>query len=189
MKLNALNRTCIIVQFNLRDNYVISYYASILIYHNSLFIYRLIKVIMKACNLVLGLMLAANVLTAHSAVFVTAATTSAIVASNTAIIASHNNTESSKKTMASTVSSTIINSQNTTILGCTLEYERVTKDDEWIGTIVPSLEKTLNSSHCQSNKKTMEQLNNTHYKFGQVKGMFSVGANDHVMIELVQVNE
>lgn len=144
---------------------------------------------MKARNLVLGLMLAANVLTAHSAVFATAATTTAIVASNTAIIASHNNMESAEKTMANAVSSTILNSQNTTILGCTLEYERVTKDDEWIGTIVPSLEKTLNSSDCQSNKKTMEQLNNTHYKFGKVKGMFSVGANEHVIIELVEVNE
>ena len=144
---------------------------------------------MKARNLVLGLMLTANVLTAHGAVMVSTATTAAIVASNTAIIASHKNVESSEKTMASTVSSTILNSQNTVIVECTIENERVKKDDEWIGTIVPSLEKTLNSSHCQSNKKTMEQLNGTHYKFGQVKGMFSVGANEHVIIELVEVNE
>ena len=144
---------------------------------------------MKVCNLVLGLMLGANVLTAQSAVFATAATTAAIVASNTAVIASHNNTKSSEKTMASTVSSTIINPQNTVIVECTLEYERVTKDDEWIGNLVPSLEKTLNTSYCQSNKKTMEQFNNTHYKFGKVKGIFSVGANEHVMIELVEVNE
>lgn len=142
---------------------------------------------MKARNLVLGLMLAANVLTAQSAVFVTAATTSAIVASNTTMLTSANNAMSSEKTMANAVSSTILNSQNTTILGCTLEYERVTKDDEWIGTIVPSLEKTLNSSHCQSNKKTMEQLNGTHYKFGKVKGIFSIGANEHAIIELVEV--
>lgn len=143
---------------------------------------------MKARNLVLGLMLAANVLTAHSAMVVSASTTAAIVASNTAIIASHKNKESTEK-IIDAVSSTIINSQNTTILGCTLEYERVTKDGEWIGTIVPSLEKTLNSSYCQSNKKTIEQLNGTHYEFGKVKGIFSVGANEHVMIELVQVNE
>lgn len=143
---------------------------------------------MKAHNLVLGLMLAANVLTAHSAVTVSAATTTAIVASNTTMLASANNARSSEKTIDA-VSSTILNSQNTTILGCTLEYERVTKDDEWIGTIVPSLEKTLNSSQCQSNKKTMEQLNNTHYKFGKVKGIFSIGANEHIMIELVEVNE
>ena len=143
---------------------------------------------MKVRNLVLGLMLGANVLTAHSAMTVSACTTAAIVASNTAIIASHKNTESSEKTIDA-VSSNIINSQNTTILGCTLEYERVTKDDEWIGTIVPSLEKTVNDSQCQSNKKTMEKLNNTHYKFGQVKGIFSVGANEHVIIELVEVNE
>ena len=143
---------------------------------------------MKARNLVLGLMLAANVLTAQGAVFTTAATTSAIVASNTTMLASANNARSSEKTIDA-VSSTILNSQNTTILGCTLEYERVTKDGEWIGTIVPSLEKTVNSSQCQSNKKTIEQLNNTHYEFGQVKGILSVGANEHIMIELVEVNE
>ena len=144
---------------------------------------------MKACNLVLGLMLGTNALTAQGGVFTTAATTAAIVASNTAVIASHNNKESTEETIANAVSSTIINSQNTVIVECTIENERVKKDDEWIGELVPSLEKTLNSSYCQSNKKTMEQLNNTHYKFGKVKGIFSVGANDHVMIELVQVNE
>ena len=57
---------------------------------------------MKVCNLVLGLMLGANVLNAHGAMIVSASTTAAIVAS-------HNNTRSSEKTMASTVSSTIIN--------------------------------------------------------------------------------
>ena len=144
---------------------------------------------MKARNLVLGLMLAANVLTAHSAMTVSASTTAAIVASNTAVIASHNNTESSVNTMASTVSSTIINSQNAVIVECPLEYERVKKDDEWIGNLVPSLEKTLNGSHCQSNKKTMEQLNNTRYEFGKVKGIFVVRQEQHVMIELVQVNK
>ena len=144
---------------------------------------------MKARNLVLGLMLTANVLTAHGAMMISTATTAAIVASNTAIIASHKNVESSEKTMASTVSSTILNSQNTVIVECTIENERVKKDDEWIGNLVPSLKNTLNSSHCQSNKKTMEQLNGTHYKFGQVKGIFSVGANEHAIIELVEVNE
>ena len=144
---------------------------------------------MKARNLVLGLMLAANVLTAHSAMTVSASTTAAIVASNTAVIASHNNTESSEKTMASTVSSTIINSQNAVIVECPLEYERVKKDDEWIGNLVPSLKKTINSSYCQSNKKTIEQLNNTHYEFGKVKGIFYVNGAEHIMIELVEVNE
>ena len=144
---------------------------------------------MKARNLVLGLMLVANVLTAQSAVFVTVATTSAIVASNTTMLASANNARSSEKTIANAVSSTILNSQNITILGCTLEYERVTKDDEWIGTIVPSFEKTVNDSECQSNKKRLEQLNNTHYEFGKVKGIFSVGAHEHVIIELLEVNE
>ena len=143
---------------------------------------------MKARNLVLGMMLAANVLTAQGAVFTTTATTAAIVASNTTMLASANNARSSEKTIDA-VSSTILNSQNTTILGCTLEYERVTKDDEWIGTIVPSLEKTINSSHCQSNKKTIEQLNNTHYEFGKVKGIFSVNGAEHIMIELLEVNK
>ena len=144
---------------------------------------------MKACNLVLCLMLGANALTAQGGVFTTAATTAAIVASNTAVIASHNNKESTEETIANAVSSTIINSQNTVIVECTIENERVKKDDEWIGELVPSLEKTLNSSYCQSNKKTMEQLNNTHYEFGKVKGIFGVRQEQHVMIELVQVNE
>lgn len=69
---------------------------------------------------------------------------------------------------------------------CTIENEIVKKDNEWIGNLVPSLEKTLKNSYCQSNKKTMEKLNNTHYKFGQVKGIFSVNKDDHVMIELVK---
>ena len=143
---------------------------------------------MKVRNLVLGLMLGANALTAQSAVFATAATISAITTANTTMLVSANNARSSEKTIDA-VSSTIINSQNTTILGCTLGYERVTKDDEWIGTIVPSLEKTVNDSECQSNKKHLEQLNNTHYKFGKVKGIFSVGANEHAIIELIEVNE
>lgn len=108
---------------------------------------------MKVRNLVLGLMLGANVLTAQSTVFVTAATTAAITTANTTMLVSANNARSSEKTIASTVSSTIINSQNTVIVECPLVYERVKKDDEWIGNLVPSLEKTLNSSDCQSNKK------------------------------------
>ena len=70
-----------------------------------------------------------------------------------------------------------------------LKYERVTKDDEWIGTVVPSFKKTVNNSECQANKKKMEQLNNTHYEFGKVKGIFEVRGKNHVMIELVEVNE
>ena len=127
---------------------------------------------MKVRNLVLGLMLAANVLTAQSAIFVP-----------------HSHSQFSAKTMASTVSSTIINSQNTALVECLLKYERVNKDDEWVETIVPSLEKTVNKFGCQENKKAMEQLNGTHYKFGKVKGIFSVRGTDHVMIELVEVNE
>ena len=127
---------------------------------------------MKVRNLVLGLMLAANVLTAHSA-----------------FIVPHNNSQFSAKTMASTVSSTIINSQNTAVVECLLKYERVKKDDEWVGNIVPSLEKTVNNSKCQANKEKMEELNNTHYEFGKAKGIFSVEGNEHIMIELVEVNK
>ena len=128
---------------------------------------------MKVRNLVLGMMLAANVLTAHSAF----------------IVPHHSNKVSSVQTMASTVSSTIINSQNTAVVECLLKYERVKKDDEWVGTIVPSLEKTVNKSKCQENKKKMEQLNNTHYEFGKVKGILSVNGDERIMIELVEVNE
>ena len=144
---------------------------------------------MKARNLVLGLMLATNVLTAHGAMMVSASTTAAITTANTVMIASANNAKSSEETIANAVSSTIINSQNAVIVECPLEYERVKKDDEWIGNLVPSLEKTLKNSYCQSNKKTMEQLNNVHYKFGKVKGIFSVNKANHIMIELVEVNE
>ena len=143
---------------------------------------------MKVRNLVLGLMLAANVLTAQGDVFTTAATTATITTANTVMLTSANNARSSEKTIDA-VSSTIINSQNTIIVECPLENERVKKGDEWFGNLVPSLEKTLNTSYCQSNKKTMEKLNNTHYKFGEVKGIFSVGANEHAIIELVEVNE
>ena len=127
---------------------------------------------MKVRNLVLGLMLAANVLTAQSA-----------------IIVPHSHSQFSAKTMASTVSSTIINSQNTAVVECTLEKELVRKEGELIGTSVASYKETIEDSRCQWNKEAMEQLNNTHYKFGKVKGIFSVGANEHVMIELVEVNE
>ena len=144
---------------------------------------------MKARILVLGLLLTANVLTAHSAMVVSTATTAAIVASNTAIIASHNNMQSSEKTIANAVSSTILNSQNTVIVECTIENEIVKKDDEWIGNLVPSLEKTVNESECQANKKKIEQLNNTHYEFDKVKGIFSVNGDEHVMIELVDMSK
>ena len=143
---------------------------------------------MKVRNLVLGMMLGANALTARGDVFTTAATTAAITTANTTMLTSANNARSSEKTIDA-VSSTILNSQNTTILGCTLEYERVTKDGEWIGTAVPSLEKTVNDSECQSNKKRLEQLNNTHYEFGKVKGIFSVNGAEHIVIELAEVNK
>ena len=45
------------------------------------------------------------------------------------------------------------------------------------------------NTQCQLNKNTMEQLNNTHYEFGKVKGIFSIKGTEHIMIELVEVNE
>ena len=150
---------------------------------------------MKVRNLVLGLLLATNVLTAQSAVIVsagaTAGATAAIVATNTAVIAANNNAAaaSSEKTMASTVSSAVISSQNNAIIECAINTERVKKDGDWFGKNVPSLEKTVQDTQCQLNKNTMEQFNNTHYEFGKVKGIFSIEGTEHIMIELIEINE
>ena len=92
---------------------------------------------MKVRNLVLGLMLGVTVFNAHSAVMATGGTAAAVSIATMA----HTNA-----TIASSVTSKMMNSQNTVIVECPLEYERVKKDDEWIGTVVPSLEKTLNNS-------------------------------------------
>jgi len=70
-----------------------------------------------------------------------------------------------------------------------LEKELVRKEGELFGTFVASYKETIEDSCCKLNKEVMEQLNNTHYEFGKVKGIFSVRGNDHVMIELVEVNE
>lgn len=53
---------------------------------------------MKARNLVLGMMLGANVLTAQGNVFTTAATTAAITIANTIMLTSANNARFSEKT-------------------------------------------------------------------------------------------
>ena len=146
---------------------------------------------MKVRNLVLGLLLATNVLTAQSAVIVSAGATAAIVATNTAVIAANNNAAaaSSEKTMTSTVSSAVISSQNNAIIECAINTERVKKDGDWFGKNVPSLEKTVQDTQCQLNKNTMEQFNNTHYEFGKVKGIFSIEGTEHIMIELIEINE
>lgn len=138
---------------------------------------------MKVCNLVLGLMLAANVLTAHSAMTVSAGTTAAIVASNITAMSA------ASTTVASTVSSSMMNSNNSVVVECTLEKKLVRKEGEWVGTPVASYKETIEDSRCQYNKKAMEKLNGAHYKFGKVKGIFDVRGTDHVMIELVEVNE
>ena len=134
---------------------------------------------MKVRNLVLGLMLAANVLTAHSAVI----SGGAAAAASIAAMASTN------ATIASSVVTNMMNSQNSVIVECTLEKETVKKEGEWIGTRVASYKETIEDSRCQYNKKAMEELNGTHYEFGKVKGIFDVRGTDHVMIELVEVNE
>ena len=138
---------------------------------------------MKVCNLVLGLMLGANVLNAHGAMLVSASTTAAIVASNMAAMSA------ASTTVASTVSSSMMNSNNSVVVECTLEKELVRKEGEWVGSYVPSLKETIESTRCQWNKEAMEELNGTHYKFGKVKGIFDVRGTNHVMIELVEVNE
>ena len=138
---------------------------------------------MKARNLVLGLLLTTNVLTAHSAVVVPAGATSAIVASNMAAMSA------ASTTVASTVSSSMMNSNNSVVVECTLEKELVRKEGEWVGTPVASYKETIEDSRCQYNKKAMEELNGAHYKFGKVKGIFDVRGTNHVMIELVKVNE
>lgn len=138
---------------------------------------------MKARNLVLGLMLAANVLTAHGAMTISAGTTAAIVASNITAMSA------ASTTVASTVSSSMMNSNNSVVVECTLEKELVRKEGEWVGTPVASYKETIEDSRCQYNKKAMEKLNGAHYKFGKVKGIFDVRGTDHVMIELVEVNE
>lgn len=134
---------------------------------------------MKARNLVLGLMLAANVLTAHSAV----------LENHSAVAANASAMSAASTTVASTVSSSMMNSNNSVVVECTLEKELVRKEGEWVGTSVASYKETIEDSRCQWNKEAMEQLNNTHYKFGKVKGIFKVRSTNHVMIELVEVNE
>lgn len=138
---------------------------------------------MKARNLVLGLLLTTNVLTAHSAMIVSAGATTAIVASNMAAMSA------ASTTVASTVSSSMMNSNNSVVVECTLEKELVRKEGEWVGTPVASYKKTIEDSRCQWNKEAMEKLNGTHYEFGKVKGIFDVRGTNHVMIELVEVNE
>ena len=133
---------------------------------------------MKVRNLVLGLLLATNVLTAQSAVYIQSSATHASSSKNTKIV-----------DMTTAVSSTVINSQNNVIIECAVNTERVKKDGDWVGKNVPSLEKTVQNTQCQLNKSTMEQFNNTHYEFGKVKGIFSIEGTEYIIIELVEINE
>ena len=134
---------------------------------------------MKVRNLVLGLMLGANVLTAQSAVIATGGAAAASIAAMTSTNAS----------IASSVTTNMMNSQNSVIVECVLKTKQIKKDGEWFGSMRPSLKKTIESSSCKWNKEAMEELNNTHYEFGKVKGIFEVCNSTHVMIELVEVNE
>lgn len=133
---------------------------------------------MKVRNLVLGLMLGVTVFNAHSAVMASGANTAAMAAMSRA-----------NDTIASSVTTNMMNSQNSVIVECALKTERVKKDGEWLGSVVPSLKETIKDSRCQWNKNTMEELNGTHYKFGKVKCIFSVKDATRVTIELVEVNE
>ena len=134
---------------------------------------------MKARNLVLGLMLAANVLTAHSAVIATGGAAAVSIATM-----AHTNA-----TISSSVATNMMNSQNSVIVECPLKTVQVKKDGEWFGSMRPSLKETIESSRCQWNKEAMEELNGTHYKFGKVKSIFYVNGAELVTIELVEVNE
>ena len=134
---------------------------------------------MKARNLVLGMMLAANVLTAQGAVIAGGAAAAASIAAMASTNAS----------IASSVTTNMMNSQNSVIVECVLKTEEIKKDGEWFGSMRPSLKKTIESSSCKWNKEAMEELNNTHYEFGKVKGIFSVNGAEHIVIELVEVNE
>ena len=134
---------------------------------------------MKARNLVLGLMLAANVLTAHSAVIAAGSTAAVSIATM-----AHSNA-----TIASSVATNMMNSQNSVIIECPLKTVQIQKDGEWFGSMRPSLKETIESSRCQWNKEAMEELNDTHYKFGKVKSIFYVNGSELVTIELVEVNE
>ena len=134
---------------------------------------------MKVRNLVLGLMLAANVLTAHSAVIATGGAAAVSIATM-----AHTNA-----TIASSVATNMMNSQNSVIVECPLKTVQIKKDGEWFGSMRPSLKETIESSRCQWNKEAMEELNGTHYKFGKVKSIFYVNGAEHVTIELIEVNE
>ena len=134
---------------------------------------------MKVRNLVLGLMIAANVLTAHSAVIATGGAAAVSIATM-----AHTNA-----TISSSVATNMMNSQNSVIVECPLKTVQVKKDGEWFGSMRPSLKETIESSRCQWNKEAMEELNGTHYKFGKVKSIFYVNGAELVTIELVEVNE
>ena len=133
---------------------------------------------MKVRNLVLGLMLGVTVFNAHSATIAGGASAAAFAAMS-----------SSNATIASSVTSKMMNSQNSAIVECPLKTEHVKKDGEWFGSYVPSLKETIKGERCQWNKEAMEELNGVHYKFGKVKSIFNVRDAVHVTIELVEVNE
>ena len=134
---------------------------------------------MKVRNLVLGMILAANVLTAQGAVIAGGAAAAASIAAMASTNAS----------IASSVTTNMMNYQNSVIVECLLKTEQIKKDGEWFGSMRPSLKKTIESSSCKWNKEAIEELNNTHYEFGKVKGIFSVNGAEHIVIELVEVNK
>lgn len=129
---------------------------------------------MKVRNLVLCLILGANVLTVQGAVVSTAGTTAAIVTANAAAMSA------ATTTVASTVTNNMMNSNNSVVVECKLVTDGIFGGK-------PSMKETINSTRCHWNKETMEELNNTRYEFGKVKGIFDVRGATHVMIELIEV--
>ena len=127
---------------------------------------------MKLRNLTLGLILGVATFNTYGAVISPAGTTTAIIAANAAMSAS--------TTISSTVSSSMMNTQNSVVIDCRLISESIFGGK-------PSLKDTIEDGRCQWNKKAMEELNNTHYEFGKVKGIFDVRGTNHIMIELIEV--
>lgn len=125
---------------------------------------------MKFRNVLLGAMLGLNVMTSYGAVTTAGATTAIVAAS----------TMSAGATIANTVSSNMMNTQNSVVIDCRLISESIFGGK-------PSLKDTIEDGRCQWNKRAMEELNNTRYEFGEVKGIFDVRGTNHIMIELIEV--
>ncbi len=129
---------------------------------------------MKIKNLVLGLILGTTALTVQSAGLSGAGAGSRRSATNTEV-------SETASSITNTVMTDVMNSNNSVVIECHLQTE-----GSLLGDRVPSLKETIKDSRCQYNKEAMEKLNNIHYEFGKVRGIFSVRGVTHVMIELIE---